>query len=34
LAREGRIERRGDHVFLRESAYLVSNEIFQEFLIA
>jgi oxygen-independent coproporphyrinogen-3 oxidase len=34
LAREGRIERREDHVALRQSAYLVSNEIFQEFLTA
>lgn len=33
LAREGWLERRADHVRLPERAYLVSNEIFQEFLV-
>lgn len=34
LLREGRLESRGARIVMPESAYLVSNEIFQEFLVA
>ncbi len=34
LARRGLLERRGDSIRLADSAYLISNEVFQEFLAA